>query len=52
MSLRYVAPLKYDDGQYTFNFPMTVGPRFIPGVVRESVLEDARDASRVLSAAQ
>ncbi len=28
VSLKYVAPLKYDDGQYTFNFPMTVAPRF------------------------
>jgi Ca-activated chloride channel family protein len=30
--LQYAAPLHYDDGVYTFNFPMTVGPRFIPGV--------------------
>lgn len=29
--LRYVAPLRYDDGAYTFNFPMTVGPRYVPG---------------------
>ncbi len=31
--IRYVQELKYDDGRYTFTFPMTVGPRFIPGQV-------------------
>ncbi len=31
VALRYVQELPYDDGEYTFNFPMTVGPRFIPG---------------------
>ncbi|MHB8875944.1 MAG: VIT domain-containing protein, partial [Myxococcaceae bacterium] len=31
VSLRYVAPLRYDDGLYTLNFPMVVGPRYIPG---------------------
>lgn len=31
VSLRYVAPLRFDDGAYTFNFPMTVGPRYVPG---------------------
>lgn len=36
VSLRYVAPLKYDDGLYTFNFPMTVGPRFVPGAVADA----------------
>ncbi len=29
--IRYVQELKYDDGRYTFTFPMTVGPRYIPG---------------------
>ncbi len=29
--LRYVAPLRYDDGSFEFNFPMVVGPRYIPG---------------------
>ncbi|HEY3448381.1 MAG TPA: VIT domain-containing protein [Myxococcales bacterium] len=29
--IRYVAPLKYDDGSFEFNFPMVVGPRYIPG---------------------
>lgn len=41
VSLRYVAPLRYDDGQYTFNFPMTVGPRFVPG----ASVEDAERIS-------
>ncbi|MBL8953658.1 MAG: AgmX/PglI C-terminal domain-containing protein [Myxococcaceae bacterium] len=36
VSLRYVAPLGYDDGLYTFNFPMTVGPRFVPGTIEDA----------------
>lgn len=31
VTLRYVAPLRFDDGAYTFNFPMVVGPRYVPG---------------------
>ncbi len=31
VTLRYVAPLRYDDGAYTLNFPMVVGPRYVPG---------------------
>lgn len=31
ITLQYVAPLKYDDGVYTLNFPMVVGPRYIAG---------------------
>ncbi|MFT3839609.1 MAG: VIT domain-containing protein [Myxococcaceae bacterium] len=31
VTLHYVAKLAYDDGEYTFNFPMTVGPRYIGG---------------------
>ncbi len=31
ITISYVQDLKYDDGQYEFNFPMVVGPRFIPG---------------------
>ncbi len=33
VSLQYVAPLRYDDGVYTLNFPMVVGPRYVPGAV-------------------
>ncbi len=29
--LSYVAPLRYDDGSFEFNFPMVVGPRYVPG---------------------
>lgn len=29
--IRYVQELDYDDGRYTFTFPMTVGPRYVPG---------------------
>jgi Ca-activated chloride channel family protein len=31
VTLRYVARLAFDDGAYTLNFPMVVGPRYIPG---------------------
>ena len=31
VTLQYVAPLRYDDGIYTLNFPMVVGPRYLPG---------------------
>lgn len=31
VTLQYVAPLRYDDGIYTLNFPMVVGPRYVPG---------------------
>lgn len=30
--IRYSQELAYEDGKYTFTFPMTVGPRFIPGI--------------------
>jgi Ca-activated chloride channel family protein len=29
--IHYVERLVYESGTYSFNFPMTVGPRFIPG---------------------
>lgn len=31
--MRYVEPLKWEDGHVRLNFPMTVGPRYIPGSV-------------------
>ncbi len=31
VAIKYVQELAFDDGRYTFTFPMTVGPRFIPG---------------------
>jgi Ca-activated chloride channel family protein len=30
VTVSYVAPLAFDEGVYTLDFPMTVGPRFIP----------------------
>ena len=33
ITLQYVAPLRYDDGIYTLNFPMVVGPRYLPGSI-------------------
>jgi Ca-activated chloride channel homolog len=31
IEISYVETLKYEDGSYEFVFPMTVGPRYIPG---------------------
>jgi len=31
VQLRYVEPLKWDDGKIRLTFPMVVGPRYIPG---------------------
>jgi Ca-activated chloride channel family protein len=31
VEISYVETLKYEDGAYTFTFPMVVGPRYIPG---------------------
>ncbi len=31
IQISYVQTLKYDHGTYEFNFPMVVGPRYIPG---------------------
>ncbi len=31
VAIKYVQELAYDDGRYTFTFPMTVGPRYVPG---------------------
>jgi Ca-activated chloride channel homolog len=31
VEISYVERLGYEDGTYTFNFPMVVGPRYIPG---------------------
>ncbi|MBN1355273.1 VWA domain-containing protein [bacterium] len=30
--ISYVQDMKYDRGEYEFNYPMVVGPRFIPGI--------------------
>ncbi len=36
IEISYVETLKYEDGQYEFVFPMTVGPRYIPGSVKDA----------------
>ena len=36
IEISYVETLKYEDGAYEFVFPMTVGPRYIPGSVRDA----------------
>jgi Ca-activated chloride channel family protein len=40
--LRYTHEVKFDDGRYTFVFPTTIGPRYIPGHMAETA-----DAARV-----
>jgi Ca-activated chloride channel homolog len=36
VEISYVETLKYEDGAYEFVFPMTVGPRYIPGSVTDA----------------
>ncbi|MEQ1603996.1 MAG: VIT domain-containing protein [Pyrinomonadaceae bacterium] len=36
IDISYVETLKYEDGGYEFVFPMTVGPRYIPGGVPDA----------------
>ncbi len=36
IEISYVETLKYEDGSYEFVFPMTVGPRYIPGSVTDA----------------
>lgn len=55
VTLRYVAPLRYDDGAYTFNFPMTVGPRYVPGAALPGESQGtgtSPDTTRVLDASR
>ncbi len=56
VTLHYVNKLRFDDGQYVFNFPMTVGPRYIPGAAvpgesqgsgTHADTTDVLDASRI-----
>lgn len=55
VTLRYVAPLRFDDGAYTFNFPMVVGPRYIPGAKLAGESQGtgtSPDTTRVLDASR
>jgi Ca-activated chloride channel family protein len=36
IEISYVETLKYEDGSYEFVFPMVVGPRYIPGSVKDA----------------
>ena len=36
IEISYVETLKYEDGNYEFVFPMTVGPRYIPASINKS----------------
>ncbi|MFT3712653.1 MAG: VIT domain-containing protein [Archangium sp.] len=55
ITIQYVAPLAYDDGIYTLNFPMTVGPRYIPGAALPGESQGkgvSPDTDRVLDASR
>ena len=47
ITLSYVEYLKYDDGEYEFSFPMTIGPRYMPGSLTPSGTTQVPDAERV-----
>ncbi|MBL8923558.1 MAG: AgmX/PglI C-terminal domain-containing protein [Myxococcaceae bacterium] len=55
VTLRYVARLAFDDGAYTFNFPMVVGPRYVPGAPLAGESQGtgtSPDTTRVLDASR
>src|SRR5215216_7380735 len=49
ITISYVETLQYENGAYEFVFPMVVGPRYVPGVVKEgrSGTDQVPDASRI-----
>jgi Ca-activated chloride channel homolog len=55
VTLRYVSRLAFDDGAYTLNFPMVVGPRYVPGAPLPGESQGtgtAPDTTRVLDASR
>ncbi len=48
IEISYVETVKYEDGAYEFVFPMTVGPRYIPGSVTDAskIKPPVTDATR------
>lgn len=55
VTLTYVARVRYDDGEFVFNFPMVVGPRYIPGNAvpgQSQGTGTARDTTAVLDASR
>ncbi len=47
ISISYVEYLKYEEGSYEFSFPMTVGPRYIPGAPAGQGTSQVPDANRI-----
>jgi len=47
ITISYVEYLDYEDGSYSFVFPMVVGPRFMPGAGAAGSKTGAPDASRI-----
>src|SRR5215203_2252769 len=49
ITISYVETLSYVNGAYEFVFPMVVGPRYVPGVVKEDrrSTDQVPDASRI-----
>jgi len=52
IEISYVETLKYEDGQYEFVFPMTIGPRYNPNSVADATkispkIEETRNGSDI-----
>jgi Ca-activated chloride channel homolog len=49
ITISYVETLQYENGAYEFVFPMVVGPRYVPGTVKEDRrgTDQVPDASRI-----
>jgi Ca-activated chloride channel family protein len=47
IEISYVETLKYENGSYEFMFPMTVGPRYIPGGLTSSDTAQTPDAAKI-----
>jgi Ca-activated chloride channel family protein len=55
VSLTYSARVAYDDGEFLFNFPMVVGPRYVPGAPLAGQSQGngtSPDTARVLDASR
>jgi len=47
ITISYVEYLDYEDGTYTFSFPMVVGPRYIPGTPSGAGTDQVPDAQNI-----
>ena len=47
IEISYVEYLAYEDGEYTFSFPMVVGPRYVPGDTQGGGTDQVPDAGQI-----